>query len=879
MHTPSHTHPPWAPWRGAISLLLGAVLLVSLPGCRGCLGIDPVAERERKKKEAEEAAEKKKKKPKPDFEVANLQLTTADEQVLQNLVKPGHWTSASQVMRANNFDFPADLESSTVDRGGEPIELEHAPYGLRMSRPASLPKGQAKSFEMFFYIPRRVGATSQAPWFETKLRSRRGGREAYGTLKPASVMPSFQYFMVVLAQDPDRYGYLKRLPSIIPPTDSIDQDTLQYYRVVLPQIEKLAPVPSHALTWTAIAHVVWDDLDVSVLSPDQQQAILDWLHWGGQLVISGPNSLGRLPRSFLSDYLPAKEVRAVDLPESAFDEMNEHFALPVEINGERVPLAPPEGKTVVGVELELEPGGQWVPKTGSLVAERRVGRGRIVVTAFPLSDRSVVNWPSFDNFFNAVLLRRPPRVYGQGETQLLTLHWQEYRDLSRDPRLVTGLRYFSRDIDHPAGKAANDNIQKEREIERQRQSGMGAGAVGLGGMMGYSDGYQQPTYVTGRHPDNDDMHFGGFLGRAQSGVAGWTDFSGAAHLARGSLQQAAGIDVPESDFVLKVMGIYLLVLAPLNWVFFRLIGRVEWAWIAAPIIAVVGAVAVVRMAQLDIGFARSRTEVAILETQGDYHRGHLTRYTALYTSLSSNYMLAFEEPSALATPFAVDPNYTRLRHQSVETVYFDRVRGTVQLRGFPVQSNSTNMVHSEQMYPLGDGIKLAGEGSILKVYNGSELPLRDVGVFRRNEDGEVEGAWLGDLDPKTAKTLSFRAMGSEPARFDQWEQSPATASVTPEGEVSLSSLVDLAIERLRLRRGDVRLVAWTDAECGGLEITPGASQQVLRTLVLSHLRHGEAPPPRSDENLKQVILAQGARDPLTDADIESDVERPSVLEP
>jgi hypothetical protein len=468
---------------------------------------------------------------------------------------------------------------------------------------------------------------------------------------------------------------------------------------------------------------------------------------------------------------------------------------------------------------------------------------------------------------------------------MLSLHWHEFRDLDRDPRLATSLRYFSRDIDHPSGKAAQQNLERERGIEQERNQAM-AGAGGLtSGMlaMDYSPDYQPPVHVFGRHPDSDDYHFGGYLGRTQSGVAGWTDFSGAAAMARSSLQEAAGIDVPKSDFVLKVMAVYLLVLVPLNWGFFRLLGRVEWAWVAAPIIAMIGAVAVVRMAQLDIGFARSRTEIAILETHGGYHRGHLTRYTALYTSLSSSYTLAFEEPSALAAPFSVDPNFVRLRGQTVTPVYFERGRD-VRLRGFPVQSNSTNMVHSEQMYNLGDGLKLVGDaGPNQKVYNGSEIPLRGVGLLRRNDDGQVESAWIGDLPPKTAKTVNFKGAGAEPQRFSEWDDSPATTSQAPQGEVSLAKLIDLAVDRLRLRKGDVRLVGWTDAEFPGLEISPGSSQNVYRTLVLSHLAHGPLGAPRPDVNHRKDIVAAGAREPLTDADLEEEsmgVEGlPAVLEP
>ena len=56
-----------------------------------------------------------------------------------------------------------------------------------------------------------------------------------------------------------------------------------------------------------------------------------------------------------------------------------------------------------------------------------------------------------------------------------------------------------------------------------------------------------------------------------------------------ALTEAAGIEIPRADFVIKVLAVYLLVLVPLNWLVFWLMGRVEWAWIAAPIIALVGA--------------------------------------------------------------------------------------------------------------------------------------------------------------------------------------------------------------------------------------------------------------------------------------------------
>ena len=72
--------------------------------------------------------------------------------------------------------------------------------------------------------------------------------------------------------------------------------------------------------------------------------------------------------------------------------------------------------------------------------------------------------------------------------------------------------------------------------------------------------------------------------------------------------------------MVKVLLAYLVVLVPLNWALFWLLGRVEWAWIAAPLIAVACAVAVVWLAQLDIGFARAHTGIAVVELQSGYPR-------------------------------------------------------------------------------------------------------------------------------------------------------------------------------------------------------------------------------------------------------------------
>jgi hypothetical protein len=383
-------------------------------------------------------------------------------------------------------------------------------------------------------------------------------------------------------------------------------------------------------------------------------------------------------------------------------------------------------------------------------------------------------------------------------------------------------------------------------------------------------------------------------------VAAWNDDAAASQAARDILAEAAGIEIPSADFVVKVLAIYLLVLVPLNWLVFWLMGKVEWAWIAAPIIAFVGAAAVIRLAQLDIGFARSRTEVAVLEMQGGYERAHLTRFTALYTSLSSSYTLSFDRPESLSAPFPAGKQNEYLA--TYTDVNFRRDRET-SLAGVQVSSNSTGMVHSEQMLPLGEDdkavetLKLVGDPEKgFSLSNTTGLVLRDIGVLRRvdgvgdwprENSPRIEAAYVSKLDagasailefaplprdiPQEARTDSGGNVSPEEKRqaiaiwLKQWNETDIFASpgapprsdadaAADKTRIRLTRLARLATEQLRLLPGDVRLIGWTNQRLPGMRIRPEAPQNAMYTLVLAHLARGDLPPVRPDRNVAEDYI-------------------------
>lgn len=816
------------------------VLALCVPGCGGCQADDPATAA--KKKKDKEAAEKKKKseKPKEPFEDGRLIVEPGEGKITSNLVKPGHWVTASRAFKSNDGDVVGELHSAAVDLNGRPLEAEHTPFRMVMTRSAPLPKGQTKHFEFLYYVPRRYENQNATVRLQSTLFARGGGRELFRpTDEPMTRMPASQYHLLVLASDPDKYGYIKRLESINPISDELnDNAPTSYYRVSLPKLDKRVPLPRHPLAWSAIAYIFWDNVDPELLTPEQQDGLIDWLHWGGQLIVIGPDSLDALRASFLGPYLPAEKVRSREYDQAALAELNKFWSLADKKKIVRT-LDVVEGKPLVGIEMKLRDDAQYVDHTSDLVAERRVGRGRIAVTAISLTTRPVVNWASLDNFFNGAILRRPARKFEVvGEFLFPEVQWVAYEGRRNDPRLVSTLRYFSRDIGFQTGSAATTTPV----VDQRLNNDLDAEA-------------QAPTSVV--HPDVNDWHFDGYGYDQRSGVAGWNDFCAAADAARESLREAAGISIPRAGFVLQVVAIYLLVLVPLNWGFFKLLGRVELAWVAAPIIAIVGAVAVVRVAQLDIGFARSQSEIAILELHNGHTRGHVTRYTALYSSLTTPYNVRFEDGAALAQPFPTRPRQPTSEFNRVTptTCYLHRDQG-LSLTGFIVRSNTTDFVHTEQILPLGGALKLVGNADKGQaVENQTKFVIRDAAVLHCVKPGEYMVAELGTLDPQMLRQVQWQPLPKGELHAPSWADSPVMSRPADGStEVSLYRLVNLATQQLRLDPGDFRLIGWMDDHLPGMEVAPRASQVTARTLVLAHLQEAPLPAITSDKNMRISVV-------------------------
>ncbi len=828
--------------------LLGGV---TLTGCGGCNQTPAQKAAEKKQLDAEEQLEARRKKLEEQkkiepFVIERLtpmlseRLIATDEGGSLRLAKPGHWATTVQTMKANLDNFEGRITCEVLDAKGQPIALRHTPYQMDSSRPAILAKGRAKRVQNELLVPtdaKRMQVRSQ-------LVNRLTGREETGRSEELwTLMPSHQYFMMVLAREPGRYAFLKVTDAVRGPYEDENGVAPPHYRVVLADATKSLPLPPNVLTWTSVAYVVWDEVNLARIDPEQQAALVDWLHWGGRLIVSGPDSLDGLRASFLAEYLPVDGGATATFDAEQLATLSEAWS----DRGSNKPLKLISvTRPWSGIELKPRPGAVALRGAEELFYERPVGAGSIVVSAVQLGERDLVNWPGYDGFLNGALLRRPARKFRTEQdgtyTGLQTV-WNEFEKRTHDAHFTTPLRWFARD----AGTKANaSNTAVEVAVAQNNPA-----------YAGWVGGFELPeTEWT--------------VDRA-GGLGEWNEFTPVSKVARDALAEAAGVRVPGASFVVICLAVYLFVLVPLNWMVFHALGRVEWAWISAPVIALAGTLVVVRQAQLDIGFVRSQTEIALLELQGDYPRGHLSRYTAIYSSLSSIYDLEFDDGSAVATPFPRDDQWNPAIGDSLSTVAFEKY-DRPRLRGMEVSSATTQMIHSEQMIELDGAIRMISPGNnpnLKQLENTSGFNLSDVVVIHRSmsEGGapRLKGCWVGELKSGAGALLPWDAVPMVKGELPYGAQRAKAAELDYHKRLNVDPLLKLAFQftpksdPLYGRRDEWRLVARIDEVLPGADASPEASQTAGSTVVLAHLGYGPAPQPVADANSPSDVLQDGRR--------------------
>ncbi|GAC1472202.1 MAG: hypothetical protein NVSMB9_19190 [Isosphaeraceae bacterium] len=758
----------------------------------------------------------------PRIEVFRSQVAPFD---VLPFMKANHWSTLSLELRSNREDYSGVFRTAPVTLLGLPQEIVYR-------RDARLIKDQRA----------RLGIQLFLPLIPKELNLELIKRDTIRADEnwPANLRVLQEHQMLILfltKESNDSYAAWNRFQALYPV--SVDRsdlqaiDQLRYYRLVLPLKPESPPLSWHPLTWTTMSHVVWDGMSPEVLSSAQQEAMLDWLHWGGQLILVGGSapSFSLLKDSFLSPYLPADDsgetfplkdadlkalsdeyppphdpVRRNDEPfTSSFMDMEDE---PISNRyGPPVPIKTSTSRPLYFMALHPHADSTVISLGASskrfLGVERRVGRGRVLMLAFNPTDPPLASWAGLDTLLRRVILRRP-------EESAANLSSESNRPSITTPNLLPGpalswLRLLTRDLEGPQGPTTRRESTNERKGTSKRST--------------EHDQKKKAEFVL----DNTR-----FLA-SETSVAQWNDRSGVPRLCREMLQEASGIKIPTSLFIFSVIITYIFLLIPINFLFCRyLLRRSEVVWLGVPLISIAFAVVVERAAAFDLGYNSACDEINILELYDRYQRAHVTRFASLYSTGRSRFNISFpNDPTALALP--LDQEHS-LRGEDIVTSTWQSQPVPV-LEGFLVQPRSLGMFRSEQVTSQRGAISLVEKNGKRHIVNDAFLELHDAVLVDVSSTDPDRATYLGTIQP--GQTVEVKIAGRP-------DDTLGTNVFRP-GRL-LSALGNFHEDRPE-NQGELRLVAWAPRPVPGPLIEPKVDRHRGISVVVVHLRMSPAPSP------------------------------------
>ena len=861
-----------------IHVLWLSLLLLPILGCRGC---------DSQRANPTDSQGEKGKNQKQRLVADELRTLPYSAEIVGNSIKPGHWYQTRHKLKANFGDEALVASIFEIDRDENPISPWTQGIPMQFERNLSLAKGQEKTIELKVLQPEDIrpmdpsGTTNPNVSIFTRYALRSIGSpllEESFLLKP---MSPYQYDMLVLSREVSPFTFWRGLDCIVWPLYEQDgKFRVTPHRIIDISEEELSnSFPNQLATMTSISHVVLNDASISRLNEEQQTAFRDWIHFGGTLIINGPEALASVEGSFLRSLAPLEQTSPGAFSDDMIDLLNNSWSLRF-AKGERIPFAS-EVLRSKAMQIPLLQGtlasaqtdqansegnaareARWVPELEGLVAERLVGQGRIVMTAYPMNNAMFVNWPSYSAMIHNGILRKPARTASLGLEPRVE-YVGPYEGSEMNPSHNTRLRIWARDLDDSTMRNRGEVLSTSAKSELESKT--------------------KPK---------------------QTSYGAWNSRSRIVENATDTLRASSGINVPLVNSVIKWLAAYLLVLVPLNWIVFRLLGKLEYAWAAAPIIAVAGVFFIARGVRLDVGFTRSHTAIEFLELHNNYPRGVLSSYHALYTSLTTNYRVVLPDGSLVSNDQstaedAID-SLRGTKANGVITPMPSHVQRSVSDRGklleyriadergnglqaFPVLSNTTGLVQSEEMIQLPGTIQCVPSESISQaelnsdsnkytwsVTNTSDVPLNDLAVLGIDDQGQfrigsvdlVESQStvevVTEVEPENIRWLKKWGVQADQNSDGQQENQLGkrrNKKVQPEPSVPVNEELPLGgflrdiCERYPLGPNEWIAVGWTDKKLTNLQITPQTLQSSSRTIVLLHIRPPELQPVAHDQRL------------------------------
>ncbi len=271
-----------------------------------------------------------------------------------------------------------------------------------------------------------------------------GEIEGGSSLDPISELQSQEYALVLLSKRPNDWLFLNANDwTELYMQDAFEENKLRWLRVMRPNAKDLEQLPESLLEWTTTSIMIWDDLRPDQLTEAVQQGVMDWLYWGGTLIINGPTAIDQLRATPFETILPLTDTKLTEIPNESLAQMVENWTVKDDVSGAEAVRKIRMMGSVAGVSGTEVEGAEEATNTAKMVWRKRFGRGMVVMTRFNLDAPWMQGWRSNSAFMNGAVCQLPPRTIVDGRMVIANRE----RGTERSPHVVTNLRLFSRDAD------------------------------------------------------------------------------------------------------------------------------------------------------------------------------------------------------------------------------------------------------------------------------------------------------------------------------------------------------------------------------------------------------------------------------------------------
>ena len=172
----------------------------------------------------------------------------------------------------------------------------------------------------------------------------------------------------------------------------------------------------------------------------------------------------------------------------------------------------------------------------------------------------------------------------------------------------------------------------------------------------------------------------------------------------GFLQYMVQAELPSTWFIAGYLALYIIIVVPVNYLLFRSIKRLEWAWFTVPIWAVIFAYGAYYIGALRQESTVSVNEISVIESKPNATVAATTTYTSIYSPVRRWYTLSFENPPAFPHIPNSQSSFQRGRATSSDILDISfSDKGTV-VKDYLIYHWSQRQIKTQHILPIGKGV-------------------------------------------------------------------------------------------------------------------------------------------------------------------------------